>query len=126
MKILFSILFFPVILFTQEFSDAVIDTAFFNAKRGIYWCLSNLPVKKSTIENNLITNDKLISAVKLRKEINGFKIESTGYYSTAEVKITLFKSKDNLIKEGFIKPDSVQNNNKPVNVKNSKKKKSKK
>ena len=125
MKILGLIVFFPVVLFTQEFSESVIDTAYFNAKRGIYWCLSNIPDKKTSIDNHLIASDKLISSVRLQKEINGFKIESTGYYSTAEVKITLFKSKDNLIKEGFIKPDTVLNNNKTGTAKAGKKKKSK-
>jgi hypothetical protein len=125
MKILGLIVFFPVVLFTQEFSESVIDTAYFNAKRGIYWCLSNIPDKKTNIDNHLIADDKLISSVRLQKEINGFKIESTGYYSTAEVKITLFKSKENLIKEGFIKPDTVLNN-KAGTEKVIKKKKSKK
>lgn len=126
MKILVLIVFFPVVLFTQEFSESIIDTAFFNAKRGIYWCFSNLPVKKTSLENHLVANDKLVASVKIKKEIDGFKIESSGYYSTAEVKITLFKSKDNLIKEGFIKPDTVLNENKSGTAKAGKKKKTKK
>lgn len=111
MKILILTVFFPVLLFAQEFSESIIDTAFINAKRGIYWCLSNIPARKTSINNHLVFNDKLISSVKIQKEINGFKFESTGYYSTAEVKIIVFKSKDNLIKEGFIKPDSGLNKN---------------
>jgi hypothetical protein len=54
MKILILITFFPVILIAQEFSESIIDTAFFNAKRGIYWCLSNITARKTSIDNHLI------------------------------------------------------------------------
>ena len=125
MKKMVLFILFPVMLTAQKFSESNIDTAFLNAKRGVIWCLSNIPVKKNEIENHLITNDKLISRVRLQKEINGIKVESTGYYNSAEVKIIFFKSNDNLIKEGFIKPDSLLNENKPEIEKSIKKKKKK-
>jgi hypothetical protein len=102
----FIILFFPIFLTAQEFSHSSVDTAFLNAKKGVYWCLGNIPAKKGETENQLIIDDKLISSVKLQKDIGGIKIESTGYYFSTEVKITYYKSLDNLLKEGFIKPDS--------------------
>ncbi len=102
----FIILFFPILIAAQEFSHSSVDTAFLNAKKGIYWCLANIPAKKGDTENQLINDDRLISSVKLQKDIGGINIESTGYYFSTEVKITFYKSLDNLLKEGFIKPDS--------------------
>jgi hypothetical protein len=103
----FVILLFPVCLIAQDFSQSSIDTAFLNAKKGIYWCLSNIPAKRGETENKLITDDRLISSVRVQKDISGIKIESTGYYFSTEVKVTLYKSTDNLLKEGFLKPDSL-------------------
>jgi hypothetical protein len=74
-----------------------------NAKKGVYWALSNIPGKKTKIENDLIANDKLYSSVKLQKEIGGVKIESTGFSESISVTITFYKSYDNLKKEGYIK-----------------------
>lgn len=87
----------------QTDTDINIDTAFNFAKKGVYWALTNIPEKKSKIENDLIANDKLIATVKLSKEVNGVKIESTGFYFSNEITIKIFKSFDNLIKEGYIK-----------------------
>jgi hypothetical protein len=125
MKKIVLFILFPIILIAQEFSESNIDTAFLNAKRGVLWCLSNIPVKKNEIENHLITNDKLVSSVRLQKEINGIKVESIGYYNSAEVKIIIFKSNDNLLKEGFIKPDTLKNETKAEVEKSTKKKKKK-
>lgn len=83
--------------------DDDISPAFMNAKKGIYWALSNIPGKKMKIENDLIANDKLYASVKLEKEIGGVKIESTGFDASITVSITVFKSYDNLKKEGYIK-----------------------
>ncbi|MCX6152160.1 MAG: hypothetical protein NTX22_16665 [Ignavibacteriales bacterium] len=115
----------PTIVIAQEFSELKLDSAFLNAKRGVYWCLSNIPNKKNEIENQLIANDILVSSVRLQKEIYGVRIESTGYYNSTEVKITFFKSMDNLLKEGFIKPDSLVSENKSEIDKTTKKKKKK-
>lgn len=95
--------------FAQSLKDSKIDSAYFNAKKGIYWCLSNLPDRKNNIENDLIINDKKIASVKTDKQVNGFKIISTGFFESYEVQIKLFKSNENLIKEGYMKSDSVQN-----------------
>jgi len=89
--------------FTQEKIESDIDFAFQNAKKGIYWALSNIPEKKSKLENDLIADDKLIASVKLYKEVNGVKIESTGYYQTHEVKIILYRSDDSLQEYGYLK-----------------------
>lgn len=92
----------------QLVSDSKIDSAFNNAKKGIYWSLSNLPEKKSSLENDLIIRDNHIASVKAEKQINGFKIVSTGYFESYEVQIKLFKSNEALINEGFVKPDSLR------------------
>ena len=93
------------IIFSQSKIEDDIEFALVNAKKGVYWALSNIPVKKSKIENSLIDSDKLISHVKLSKEINGVRIESTGYSGTNELMIILYRSKDSLIKDGFLKKD---------------------
>ena len=88
---------------SQTKIDDDISPAFINAKKGIYWALSNIPGKKTKIENDLIANDKLYASVKLEKEIGGVKIESTGYNESVAVSIIVYKSYDNLKKEGYIK-----------------------
>ncbi len=82
-----------------------INTAYQNAKKGIYWALTNIPEKKSKLDEDLIADDKLYSSVKLDKAVDGVKIESTGFNSSNEVKITIFKSNESLLKEGYIKPE---------------------
>lgn len=104
-KIFLLLFFFVSIAFAQSTIDSDVEFALQNAKKGIYWALSNIPVKKSKIDNSLIDGDKIISHVKLSKEINGVRIESTGYYGTNELTIVLYRSKDSLIKDGFLKKD---------------------
>ena len=87
----------------QTKTDEEINSAFQNAKKGIYWALANIPEKKSRIKNDLIFEDKLYCKVKLDKKINGVKIESTGFYNSNQVTVTIYKSIDSLKKEGFIK-----------------------
>jgi len=94
---------FNASIFSQEKIESNIDYAFQNAKKGIYWALSNLPEKKSKLEENLVADDKLYSSVKLYKEVNGVKIESTGYYITNEVAITIYISNDSLEEYGYLK-----------------------
>ena len=106
MKILMLIVFltFPVMFsFSQPKTENDIDTAYQNAKKGVYWALANIPEKKSKLENDLIVNDKLCSSVKLDKEINGIRIVSVGFNNSNEVTIKIFKSFDNLEKEGYLK-----------------------
>ena len=101
-----------VCLTAQTKTDEEINTAFQNAKKGIYWALANIPEKKLRIKNDLIFDDKLYCKVKLDKKINGVKIESTGYFNSNQVTIIVYKSIDSLINEGFIKSkeEDVENN----------------
>lgn len=105
LKIFFLLCFFGSFTFAQSTIESDVEFALQNAKKGIYWALSNIPVKKSKIDNSLIDGDKIISHVKLSKEINGVRIESTGYYGTNELTIVMYRSKDSLIKDGFLKKD---------------------
>ncbi len=82
-----------------------ITIAYQNAKKGIYWALTNIPEKKSRLDEDLIANDKLYSSVKLDKVVDGIKIESTGFNSSNEVKITIYKSNESLLKEGYLKSE---------------------
>jgi hypothetical protein len=45
----------------------------------------------------------LYAKVKLDKEIFGIKIESKGFNNSNEVTITLYKSDESLVKEGYLK-----------------------
>ena len=87
----------------QENPEAKMTEAFTNAKKGIYYALSNIPDKKDNWTKELIDSDKLIAKVKLNKEVAGIKIESEGYYDTYEIKITLYRSYESLLKDGSIK-----------------------
>ena len=97
-------LFIPSITFSQEKLENDIDLAFQNAKKGIYWALSNIPEKKSKLENDLIADDKLYAEVKLAKEVSGVKITSTGYFHSNKVEITIYKSYDSIKNEGYQVP----------------------
>ena len=100
---LFLLILISVCAYAQTKTDDEINNAFQNAKKGIYWALANIPEKKSRIKNDLIFEDKLYCKVKLDKKINGVKIESTGFYNSNQVTVTIYKSIDSLKKEGFIK-----------------------
>jgi hypothetical protein len=89
--------------FSQQKLEVDIEIAYLNAKKGIYWALDNIPQKKLKLENELIAEDKLYAKVKLEIEIEGIKIESTGYYHSNEVNIKIYKSNDSLVKEGYLK-----------------------
>jgi len=88
--------------FTQEKMESDIDYAYQNAKKGIYWVLSNIPEKKSKTESDLIADDKLYATVRLDKEVNGVKIVSTGYYQTNKVTISIYRSNDSLKENGYL------------------------
>ncbi len=103
MKYLFIFILLPACIAAQTKTDNEINSAFQNAKKGIYWALSNIPEKKSRIKNDLIFNDKLYCKVKIDKKINGIKIESLGFFDSNQVTIVIYKSNDSLIEEGFIK-----------------------
>jgi hypothetical protein len=108
MKSVILVSFFLFIVFcfltnAQNKIEEDIEISYQNAKKGIYWALDNIPEKKGKTENDLIANDKLYARVKLEKEIFGIKIESTGYYNTNSISILIYKSYDNLVKEGYLK-----------------------
>jgi len=106
MKIFFVITLFTLFStnsFAQEKIESDIDYAFQNAKKGIYWALSNLPQKKKKLESDLITDDKLYAHVRLDKEVNGVKIVSTGHYQTIKVTISIYRSNDSLEEYGYLK-----------------------
>ncbi|NWF49901.1 MAG: hypothetical protein HXY49_05095 [Ignavibacteriaceae bacterium] len=89
--------------YSQQKIEDDLQSALINAKKGVYWALANLQGKKTKFEKSLISDDKLISKVKVSKELNGVKIESTGYYQTIELTVVLYRSSDSLIKDGYIK-----------------------
>ena len=104
----FLIILFTLPIFSQSRTEIEIDSLLVNAKKGIYWGLMNIPVKKAKIEKSLIMNDRLIARVKVIKELNGVKIESTGYNKTNEMTIVLYRSADSLIKDGYIKKGDLE------------------
>ena len=101
-------LFLTQTFFSQSKIEDDIEYALVNAKKGIYWALSNIPVKKAKIEKSIVNEDKLLAKVKVAKELNGVRVESTGYNQTNEVTIVLYRSKDSLIKDGYIKKGDLE------------------
>jgi len=94
------------VLTAQSKTDNDIDIAYQNAKKGIYWGLSNIPGKKSSLDNDLIGEDKLYASVKVEKEVQGVKVTSKGYFNTNEVEITIYRSYESLKAEGYNVPNS--------------------
>jgi hypothetical protein len=106
----FVMIFFAILLASggiqqKDQNDKNIEIAFTYAKKGIYYALSSVPEDKSRLNRELIDNNKLFAKVKLSKEINGVKIESTGYYFSSEVTIKIYRSFDSLIKDGYLNQD---------------------
>lgn len=104
----FVLILYSINLYSQEKIESDIENTLVNAKKGVYWALSNLSGKKAKFEKLLIADDKLISKVKVNKELNGVKIESTGYNNTNEITIVLYRSADSLIKDGYIKKGDLE------------------
>ena len=100
-------LFTPFSL-SQSKVEEDIEAALVNAKKGVYWALSNLQGKKTKFEKSLIADDKLIAKVKVSKELNGIKIESTGFSETNELSVVLYRSSESLIKDGYIKKGELE------------------
>lgn len=101
-------IFLTQIIFSQSKIENDIESTLVNAKKGIYYALSNLQGKKTKYEKSLIADDKLIAKVKVNKELNGIKIESTGFSETNELTIVLYKSSESLIKDGYIKKGELE------------------
>jgi hypothetical protein len=110
MKTLFILL--PLFLIStiniQNKNEDNINTAFQNAKKGMYYALSNIPEDKSRLNRELVDQNKLFAKVKLSKEVNGIKIESTGYSSSTEVTIKIYRSFESLEKDGYLKQKDKQ------------------
>ena len=110
MKTLFILL--PLFLIStiniQNKNEDNINTAFQNAKKGMYYALSNIPEDKSRLNRELVDQNKLFAKVKLSKEVNGIKIESTGYSSSTEVTIKIYRSFESLEKNGYLKQKDKQ------------------
>ena len=100
-------LFTPFSL-SQSKVEEDIEAALVNVKKGVYWALSNLQGKKAKFEKSLIADDKLIAKVKVSKELNGIKIESTGFSETNELSVLLYRSSESLIKDGYIKKGELE------------------
>jgi len=101
-------IFLSQIIFSQSKIESDIESSLVNAKKGVYYALSNLQGKKAKFEKSLIADDKLIAKVKVSKELNGIKIESTGFSQTNELTVVLYKSADSLIKDGYIKKSDLE------------------
>jgi hypothetical protein len=106
--------------FPQTQIEGDINIAYQNAKKGIYWSLSNVPENKLRLKHDLIDKDKLYSTVQIVKEIDGVKIVSTGYNNSTEVRIKMYRSFKSLIKEGYI--ETKKENDQPDTTKQVKKK----
>lgn len=109
----FYLFILPVLLlshsiFSQSKIESDIESSLINAKKGIYYALSNLQGKKSKFEKSLIADDKLIAKVKVSKELNGVRLESTGFYQTNELTLVIYKSSESLIKDGYIKKGDLE------------------
>ena len=102
------IVFISQLIFSQSKIEEDIELSLVNAKKGVYWALSNLQGKKAKFEKSLIAEDKLVAKVKVSKELNGIKIESTGFSGTNELTVVLYKSADSLIKDGYIKKSDLE------------------
>lgn len=101
-------LFLSQIILPQSKIEDDIEYALVNAKKGVYWALSNIPAKKSKIDKSIISKDKLLAKVKVAKELNGVRVESTGYNQTNEVTIVIYRSRESLIKDGYIKKGDLE------------------
>lgn len=103
MKILLCIFLFTSMISAQSEMEKNLDIAYQNAKKGIYWALANIPEKKVRLSSDLIAEEKLYASVKLVKEYEGIKITSKGVYNSTEVLITIYRSNDGLLKDGYLK-----------------------
>jgi len=103
---------FPVILSAQKDMEKNLNTAYQNAKKGIYWALVNIPENRKRIQSDLIDGEKKYASVKLEKEYNGVKIVSKGYDNSTEVSVTVYRSLEGLIRDGYLNPPEEKNEQK--------------
>lgn len=114
-------------IYPQDSTLSDVNFAYANAIKGINWALANIPEKKEHLSNDIIENNILLSSIKLSKEVNGYKIESTGYYLNSEIAVKLYRSDDWLLSKGYLKPlvkeEPVKEKKKSITVKGRKKQK---
>lgn len=105
-------------LFPQQSMEDELNSAFINARKGLYWALSNIDTGKNRISKELISENKLIAQVKLIREIDGVRIEAKGFDNSSEVTVKLYRSDSFLEKEGYLKkplpPDSTERKKKKL------------
>lgn len=109
MKILLLILIVAAPLISFQVINNMEDEityAHLNAKKGVYFGLKNVKSKKIKFDSKLIDRNKLIATVKVSKEINGVKVESTGFHHSTEVSIIVYRSYSDLVKDGYLKDAS--------------------
>jgi hypothetical protein len=106
--LLLTVIFLSQIIFSQSKIESDIESSLVNAKKGVYYALSNLQGKKAKFEKSLIADDKLIAKIKVNKELNGIRIESTGFSQTNELTVVLYRSSESLIKDGYIKKGDLE------------------
>lgn len=82
--------------------DEDVDIAYQNAKKGMYWGLSHLKSMKTKLDEKLINDNSLTARVKVEKEINGVSITSIGYDGSTEVTITVYRTYESLLKDGYV------------------------
>lgn len=104
MKILLlSLCLFATISSAQSNMENNLEMAYQNAKKGIYWALANIPEKKRSITSDLIADEKLYASVRLEKEFEGIKITAKGFFNSIEVSVTVYRSDEGLLKDGYLK-----------------------
>jgi len=106
--VILTYLYIPLIAYGQSGFESEMDYVVGNAKKGVYWALENIPSSKNKIERSIIVEDKLLAKIRITKEINGIRIESTGYLNTNEVTIVVYRSQDSLLKDGYIRKDDLE------------------
>lgn len=98
------IILLTLTLYSQENTSSFeedLQHAYVNAKKGLYYALNNIPESKSSLNQDLIEEDKLVAEIKLSKETNGVKVESTGYYLSYSVQVVVYRSYDSLSRDGY-------------------------
>ena len=79
-----------------------VDSAYLNAMKGVYFALENIPERKNSISQDLITNNELVAKVKISKETGGVFVQSVGFYKTYKVTTEIYRDYKSLKDDGII------------------------
>lgn len=98
---------FPILLFGQTITNKSnfkekVDSAYFNAMKGVYFAIENIPERKNSISKDLIAKNEIVAAIKISKEEGGIFVESTGFYNSTKVTISVYRDYKSLKEEGAI------------------------